>query len=250
MGRDPLVPARPVDIDRFAHASSFSHRRELAPWGTAAPNAASSGLDVVVSLAGSAEVLVQGGWGGALTGGPGAYVQATGQNGAAWQGFVPVTPGQKLYVEVGSNGKVNGGVTFAGGGSAGTPDPEGAEAASGGGASDARTCSERVTRCPGGGTSTQSRLLVAGGAGRNGGGGVTTGAGLSCRAGQGGASATNEQPLPKGNPATGPVPIVTASGTVISGYATGQDFKVMTSAGITDFAPPLLRGALDCLDDA
>jgi len=75
---------------------------------------------------------------------------------------------------------------------------------------------------------------VAGGAGGNGGGGVTAGAGLSCRAGSGGGSATNEQPLPKGNPALGPVPIRTSAGLVIPGLATGDDHTVKTSAGITD----------------
>jgi hypothetical protein len=49
-----------------------------------------------------------------------------GQSGASWQGLVPVMPKQTLYVEVGSNGKADGGPTFAGGGAAGSPDPEGA----------------------------------------------------------------------------------------------------------------------------
>ena len=97
-------------------------------------------------------VLVQGAWGGGWGGGSGHYVSTIGQNGAAWQGLLPVTPGETLYIEVGSNGRANGGASFGGGGAAGSPDPEGAVAGSGGGATDIRTCSERASRCPGAGT--------------------------------------------------------------------------------------------------
>lgn len=180
-------------------------------------------------------VLAQGAWGGAFGGGQDiGYKDVVGQNGAAWQGLVSVRPGEKLYVEVGANGTVHGGPSFGGGGAAGTTDPEGAPAASGGGATDVRTCSARATHCPGGGTTLTSRLLVAGGAGGNGGGGVTAGAGLACRAGGGGADATNEQPLPKGNATLGPLPIRTAAGIVIPGLATGDHPTPTTGAGITD----------------
>src|SRR5579862_2540474 len=149
-------------------------------------------------------VLVQGAWGGGWGGGSGHYVSTIGQNGAAWQGLLPVTPGETLYVEVGSNGAANGPASFGGGGAAGSANPEGAVAGSGGGATDIRTCSERASRCPGGGSSTQSRLLVAGGSGGNGGSLVTAAAGLLCGAGSAGGQAANEQPLPKGNAAAGP----------------------------------------------
>jgi len=47
-------------------------------------------------------VLVQGAWGGGWGGGSGHYVSTVGQNGAAWQGLLPGTPRQTLYVEVGA----------------------------------------------------------------------------------------------------------------------------------------------------
>jgi hypothetical protein len=177
---------------------------------------------------------VQGAWGGAAGGGPGHYQTTLGQSGAAWQGLLAVKPGETLYVEVGSNGSVGGGATFGGGGAAGSADPEGAEAASGGGASDIRTCSEAAGRCSRGGTSADSRLIVAGGAGANGGSEVTAAAGLLCGVNAFGGAASNEQPLPNGNAALGPLPIKTPAGIVIPGYAGAGDFTPKTQNGDTD----------------
>jgi len=177
---------------------------------------------------------VQGAWGGAPAGGPGHYSNAIGQNGAAWQGIVRVKPREVLYVEVGSNGTAGGGATFGGGGAAGSANPEGAEAGSGGGASDIRTCSELAQRCPGGGTTAQSRLIVAGGSGGNGGSEVTAAAGLLCGPNPGGGSGANEQQPPNGNPAVGPTPIKTAAGIVIPGFAGAGDFTPKTTNGDTD----------------
>ena len=76
---------------------------------------------------------------------------------------IPVTAGETLWVEVGSNGadgiNVGGPAVFGGGGAPGS------DAGGGGGASDVRTCSETATSCSGGGTSLGSRLVVAGGGG-------------------------------------------------------------------------------------
>ena len=177
---------------------------------------------------------VQGAWGGGWGGGSGHYQTVLGQNGAAWQGLLPVKPGQTLYVEVGSNGSASGGTTFGGGGAAGSPNSEGAVAGSGGGASDVRTCSELASRCSGGGSSADSRLIVAGGSGGNGGSEVTAAAGLLCGVGTAGGSGDNEQPLPSGNPASGPVPIKTAAGIVIPGYAGAGDSTPKTQNGDTD----------------
>jgi hypothetical protein len=181
-------------------------------------------------------VRLQGAWGSGVGGGPGHYVSTFAQNPAAWQGLVRVTPGQTLYAEVGSNGVADGGPTFGGGGAAGSPDPEKAEAGSGGGASDIRTCSEYASSCPGGGSSLQSRLIVAGGSGGNGGSAITDAAGLFCGTGTGGGSADNAQPLPKGNAALGPLPIGTANGYVIPGYGSNSDAAVKTQNGDSDAA--------------
>jgi Glycine rich protein len=170
-------------------------------------------------------VRVQGASGGGWGGGPGAYTTTIGQSGAAFQGLLPVKPGQALYVDVGANGTANGGAGFGGGGKAGSPDPEGAESGSGGGATDIRS-----------GSSPASRIIVAGGAGGNGGSAVTAGAGLQCSLTQGG-SADNEQPLPAGNPSLGPIPIKTSAGYVIPGFAGADDHTVMTRQGFTDAGP-------------
>jgi Glycine rich protein len=179
-------------------------------------------------------VEAQGAWGVGAVGGPGHYSSGFAQNSAAWQGLLTVAPGQTLYAEVGSNGSAGGGPTFGGGGAAGSANPEGAEAGSGGGASDIRTCSELAASCPGGGSSAASRVMVAGGSGGNGGSGITTAAGLFCGSSTGGGAAANEQPLPNGNAALGPVPIPTAAGLVIPGYATATDPTAQTVQGMTD----------------
>jgi hypothetical protein len=92
-------------------------------------------------------------------GGPGAVVTAP---------TVPVTPGTTLYVEVGAGGGTGGSV---GGGA-------------GGGESDIRTCPR--TACTNLGTTTDPRLLVAGG----GGGGGAGGAGFTGGAGGNGGVGT------------------------------------------------------------
>lgn len=175
-------------------------------------------------------VYVQGAWGGAYGG--------INQAGATVRALVPVTPGERLYVEVGQNGSYGGKATFGGGGAAGPP-PQvvsgtgGEYASSGGGASDIRTCSAQAKSCSGGGTSLGSRLIVAGGGGGFGGGGN---GGVPCAPTEAG-SAENGQPLPKGNPLVGPVPIITAAGIVVPGLASNNHPKVETDNGVTDAAP-------------
>jgi hypothetical protein len=99
---------------------------------------------------------------------------APGGFGAVVSGEVAVSPGETLYVEVGSNGAVNnrsGG--FGGGGASGS------DGGSGGGSSDIRTCSISAGSCPLGATTLGSRLLVAAG----GGGAGVDSLGLSIAAG-------------------------------------------------------------------
>ncbi len=162
-------------------------------------------------------------------------------------GYLRVTAGEKLYVEVGVNGDFAGGATFGGGGAAGagslalgsgpcaglTGSCGGALSASGGGASDIRACSEHVTKCAGGGNSELSRIEVAGGGGGAGGGGET--AGWYCTELPQKGYGYNRQPLPHGNPAQGPVPIRTKAGIVIPGepadYSYGPIKDVTASQG-------------------
>ncbi len=236
MGRGGIVWWRSVSLACFAAFAAVSLPSVGSAVGAASATFKSTGAEqhyVVPNGVRLVAVGVQGAWGGAWAGGPHAYTSAIGQSGAAWQGLVAVKPGEKLYVEVGSNGAVNGRAAFGGGGAAGSPDPEDSEASSGGGATDIRTCSELARRCLGGGASSASRLLVAGGAGGNGGSAVTAAAGLQCGPSVGG-QAVNEQPVPKGNPALGPVPIVTRAGIVIPGFAGGGDQSVKTRTGTTD----------------
>jgi hypothetical protein len=98
--------------------------------------------------------------GGVLTGFEGGAVTIT--------AYLPVTPNEQLFTEVGQPGAVGGGSTFGGGGA---PGAGYSAAASGGGATDVRTCSETATACPGGVSSAASRLIVAGGGGGVSGGG-------------------------------------------------------------------------------
>jgi len=161
-------------------------------------------------------VQLQGGAGGSVNGPGGGDPGGVGA-------LLPVFPGERLFVEVGQNGAYNGGATFGGGGAAGPPAPlvcqntngsgpcNGAYASSGGGASDVRTCSEHTTSCPGGVSSIATRLLVGGGGGGNDGGG--NGPTVECSAYGYGGNADNFQTLP-GNPAAGPVPVMTAAGLV------------------------------------
>jgi hypothetical protein len=151
-------------------------------------------------------------------GGGGAYGMAEG-------GYLRVRGGERLYVEVGADGTYEGGPTFGGGGAAGAfaacnqPNPDGrcggAFAGSGGGASDIRTCSETAKRCRGGGTSLDSRIIVAGGGGGQGGDGFSPG--YYCTELPQKGYGLNRQALPGGTPANGPAPVQTAAGLVIPG---------------------------------
>ena len=163
-------------------------------------------------------------------------------------GYLAVSGGEKLYVEVGVNGSYGGGATFGGGGTAGAipltlgvkpctgidaaGSCGGALAGSGGGASDIRSCSERAASCPGGGTDA-SRLEVAGGGAGYGGGGESPG--WYCTQLPQKGFGYNPQPLPHGNPAQGPVPIRTAAGLVIPGrpadWSYGEIKDVTASQG-------------------
>jgi hypothetical protein len=176
----------------------------------------------------------------------GVYVQGAwgsengdfGQAGANLRGLLPVRPGERLYVEVGQNGSYNGKATFGGGGAAGAAPPVvaggvGEYASSGGGASDVRSCSALAKSCPGGGTSLGSRLIVAGGGGGWGGGGNGQ---VPCTTQQAGG-AENDQPLPKGDPLLGPVPIAIPAGIVVPGLASNDHPRVETNNGVTDAAP-------------
>jgi hypothetical protein len=83
---------------------------------------------------------------------------ATGGAGASVSGRLAVSPGQWIYVEVGSAGhRVTGG--FNGGGNGGIG------GGGGGGASDVRTCSRTASSCPGGESTLDSRLIIAAGGG-------------------------------------------------------------------------------------
>ena len=107
------------------------------------------------------EVVALGGQGATGNGG------GVGGMGAKVSAVMPVTPGESLYVEVGGSAVgLNGG--YNGGGDGGN-DFEG-EGGGGGGASDVRTCSTTAGSCPGGLSSLQSRVLVAGGGGGGGAG--------------------------------------------------------------------------------
>ena len=182
--------------------------------------------------------VVQGGDGGSDDAQPGSGQDAYG---ATLQGYLPTTPGQTLYAEVGQNGSPEGGATFGGGGAAGSglsgdicPDGlpcDGAVAGSGGGASDLRTCSMSAANCPGGGSSLDTRLIVAAGAGGDGG----VAAGAECEYTyeivQPGAGHNSQLPPPG---SSGPAPIFTSSGVVIPGYAGGGEASVLTINGTTN----------------
>jgi hypothetical protein len=94
---------------------------------------------------------------------------AVGDNNDGWEVFgeLAVTPGEKLYVEVGQAGLASGAATFGGGGVGGSGALS--SGASGGGASDVRTCSAHARSCSGQGGSLGSRLIVGAGGGGSGG---------------------------------------------------------------------------------
>lgn len=164
-------------------------------------------------------VAVEGGHGGQYGGMQGGQ---GGGNGAGVGALLPVKPGQKLLVEVGSAGVYGGGPVFGGGGAAGAPPPvlcrcTPALASSGGGATDVRT-----------GSGVQTRLIVGGGGGGE--GGIGNGPIVTCPVSGGGANSSSFQ-YPPGNPGLGPLPIVTAAGTVYPGFPTEDGGKPGT--GIT-----------------
>ncbi len=112
--------------------------------------------------------------------------------GAVTSALLPVTPAETLYVEVGGQG-FEGAGGFNGGGNGATG------GGGGGGASDVRTCS--ITGwppCPGGGSSLDSRVLVAGGGGAAGAPGQPTtpcSPGTTCNGqGPGGAGGSGGNP--------------------------------------------------------
>lgn len=155
---------------------------------------------------------------------PGGRGAQGGGTGGGVGGMLPVTRGEKLFVEVGSAGVYDGGAVFGGGGAGGAPPPVlgsqgGVYASSGGGASDVRTCSMFATSCPGGVSSAATRLLVGGGGGGASGGGNSSA--VQCDQSGFGANANNFQ-YPPGNPVHGPVPIITAAGIVYPGLSTAD----------------------------
>jgi hypothetical protein len=88
--------------------------------------------------------------------------------GARVKSVLEVTPGQVLFVNVGGPGPAGG---FNGGGQGnGSNVFQGGDGGDGGGATDLRTCSRTALLCPLGGSTLDSRLLVAGGGGGGGGG--------------------------------------------------------------------------------
>jgi Glycine rich protein len=169
-----VVVAAAVTLGPPAGASGFAAPATFSSTGAEQSYTVPSGVTVE-------GVLVQGAWGGSADPQPPAS-NTIFAPGATLQGYLPTTPGQKLYTEVGQNGTAGGGAKFGGGGAAGGPPPgvpncgigdksvpcSGPWAGSGGGASDVRTCSELAASCPGGGTSAGSRLIVAAGGGRRG----------------------------------------------------------------------------------
>lgn len=125
-----------------------------------------------------------------------------GGSGAAVQADIPVTPGQKLYVEVGGNGTgfgPNGTGGFSGGvgGFNGGGDPGSTVGGAGGGASDVRICSASDPVCSEKlGTEEDPRLLVAGGGGGGGGGGQISTDGNDGDGGWGGSADVPEPGRP------------------------------------------------------
>jgi hypothetical protein len=194
-------------------------------------------------------VVAVGGWGGSTDPQPPASNNIFAA-GATLQGYLATSPGETLYAEVGQSGTAGGGPTFGGGGAAGTPPPgvpncmlggsdmsvpcSGPWAGSGGGASDVRTCSELAASCSAGGTSADSRLLVAAGGGGEGGQGLN-GNGAGCDNGRDAGGEGQNGQLPSASPA-GPAAITTAAGIVIPGFAGGNLAAVTTVDGSTNAA--------------
>jgi hypothetical protein len=107
--------------------------------------------------------------------------------------YLPVTPREVLYTEVGQDGSTGGGATIGGGGASGAQSDGLQVAGSGGGASDVRSCSKHAASCKGGGTSLASRIVVAGGGG--GGGGLGTAEDVVCGGGEFAGGANTGGPI-------------------------------------------------------
>lgn len=178
--------------------------------------------------------VVQGGWGGSNRG--------VNEAGAGLGGLLRVQPRQVLYIEVGRNGRYDGGPTFGGGGAAGLPPPlvmvckhrpcNGDYASSGGGASDVRTCSLRSPCSPVGSDAT--RLIVAGGGAGDSGGG--NGVSPQCGASPYGGNAVISLLVPGGKHTPAPVPLRVPGGIVVPGLGTFNAVTVTTKRGVTPAA--------------
>jgi hypothetical protein len=154
-------------------------------------------------------------------GGP-AFNQGGGQ-GEDLTAYLPVTPQEKLYTEVGQNGSGGGGASFGGGAAGGSQSNGLAPASSGGGATDVRTCREIAVSCPGGGTSAASRVIVAGGGG--GAGGSSPSQYDAC-GGDGGAGGAN-----------GNTTVTTSQGTFVLGIDGTAGTGSTPSRGATNLGP-------------
>ena len=169
----------------------------------------------------------------------GEYAEGGGREGGVGA-LMPVTPGERLFAEVGAAGVYGGGPVFGGGGAAGPPPPVlcmsngtlcgDVYASSGGGASDVRTCSMSAASCPGGVSSAATRLIVGGGGGGESGSG--NGPNVTC-GGNGATGSANNFQYPPGNPSGGhPVPIITAAGIVYpANYLPDTSQSGITPAG-------------------
>jgi hypothetical protein len=176
----------------------------------------------------------------AAVGGHGGEYGAGGGREGGVGALLPVTPGERLFAEVGSAGVYDGGPVFGGGGAAGAPPPVVAMcngspcgqvyASSGGGASDVRTCSMSAASCSGGVSSAATRLIVGGGGGGESGDG--NGPNVEC-VGNGNTGSANNFQYPPGNPSGGhPVPIITAAGIVYpANYLPDTSQSGITPAG-------------------
>jgi len=182
------------------------------------------------------EVLLIGGFGG--TGyNPTSEASSLGGNGAGVQAVVNVSPGERLYVDVGTPGAPGGTIAgagaggFNGGGAAGSSAlaPGSPPAAGGGGATDLRT--EPAAGC--GTTAAQvaslaSRILVAGGGG---GGGESNANSGGDGGGRGGVAAGTAQPGTDGQSETTQDGRGGGGATGISAGAGGAAGSVGGSAG-------------------
>ena len=144
-------------------------------------------------------------------------------------GYLSVTAGEKLYVEVGVDGTYGGPATFGGGGAAGASpcSGNGGEcgtwlATAGGGASDIRSCSEHVKKCPAAEPRSARGSWSRAGGGGDGGTGASPG--WYCTELPSRGDGWNSQPLPKGDASYGPLPIKTSVGLVVPGEPSNYSY--------------------------